>query len=193
MRGLALATVIASMIATAAHAEAAHLDGVKLLRHGIFLTVRDETKPEVHTRLGFSVTVKDMKFVTDAVQVPACLGSTFGHEFQLIGAPTGALVPMQTVVIPPRPLNDPAVDQPIAKAITTFAGTIGTARVDVYKFDYDWEVLRGTWTFQVWQGDRLLLEDKFDVTGDCAGISELRLLPMTRLERTMIAGLNTRR
>ncbi len=161
------------LMAGFAHAESAHLDSVKLLRHGLYHRVRDETKPEVHTRQGFSVTVKQLQFISGATQVPACLGSTFGHEFQVIGAPSGAPIELRTSVIPPRPMVDPAVDRPIEKALNTFEIPIGSLRAHTYTFDYDWEVIKGTWTFQVWQGDRLMLEDKFDVTGDCAGVSSL--------------------
>ncbi len=173
MRSQKLLILIACLTAAPVRAESAHLDRVLLLRHGLYHTVRDETKPEVHTRQGFSVTVKDMKFVSEAGKVPACLGSTFGYEVLFVGSPAGALVPVKLAVIPPRPLLDPAVEQPIPEAVQFVDATMGATRADTYKFDYDWEVIKGTWTFQVWQDNRLMLEDKFDVTGDCGGVSSL--------------------
>jgi hypothetical protein len=40
---------------------------------------------------------------------------------------------------------------------------IGAVAYNGYTFDEDWELVPGTWIFEVWEGDRKLASQSFDV------------------------------
>ena len=45
--------------------------------------------------------------------------------------------------------------------MTEFTTQIGTDYLDGYGFNEPWEIVKGTWTQQIWYGDRKLLERSF--------------------------------
>ena len=98
-------------------------------------------------------------------KIPALPGTRFGIRYVLHGAPTGGYAGIREVWRFPEPgLTNPETGK-------TFHEQAGRAIVQVtdneifsgYALLYDWELVPGTWTFEVWTGERLLLKQLFDV------------------------------
>lgn len=95
--------------------------------------------------------------------VPAQIGVRFGFRFRVTGVPSGTEVRLKKIItFPPGGLRNPASPQVISRSETTLAMTVGhEAMYTAYKFDDPWELATGTWTIELWQGDRKLLSQSF--------------------------------
>jgi hypothetical protein len=74
------------------------------------------------------------------------------------------LVSLHVVTIYPSPgLNNPA--NPPARERDEYdrAVHVGEELYTGYRFDHDWEVVPGTWTFQLWYEGRMAAEQKFTI------------------------------
>jgi hypothetical protein len=49
------------------------------------------------------------------------------------------------------------------ESASEFTTRIGDAYLDGYGFNEQWEIVPGTWTLQIWQGNRKLLERDFAI------------------------------
>jgi hypothetical protein len=98
-------------------------------------------------------------------KIPARLGTKFGVKYALQGAPEGVYAGIREVWRFPVPgitnqktgkTSHEQVDRAIVQVTDKeiFSG---------YALLYDWELVPGIWTFEVWTGERLLLKQRFDV------------------------------
>jgi hypothetical protein len=108
--------------------------------------------------------ISDIKLAASTQTIPAILGSHFGFEYKITGAPVGANVKVREIVLYPpggiRPPGKAAVNQ----YATEQNIAIGTkSRLTWYAFDDPWELVPGKWTFQVWYGNHKIAEQTFTV------------------------------
>ena len=69
----------------------------------------------------------------------------------------------EIVRFPPPGLRDPGRGKSFAWFEYDRVTKIGSGAFSTYGFDYDWEKVPGTWTFEYWYGDRKLAEQAFTV------------------------------
>jgi hypothetical protein len=91
-------------------------------------------------------------------------GIHFGFHYSIVGSPPDALAPLRMVTIfPPGGLHNPALSQPIPRSEFTVTERVGEAH-SLYHgiaLDYDWALVPGIWTLQIWSGERLLASQDF--------------------------------
>lgn len=97
--------------------------------------------------------------------VPAQIGVRFGFRFKVVGAPNGAKVSLKKITIfPPGGLQTPDSSQTISRTEDIITATVGDeATYTAYKFDDPWELKLGSWTIELWDGDRRLATQNFTV------------------------------
>ena len=93
------------------------------------------------------------------------LGTSFGFEYALIGAPAGAQAAIEIVVVLPEPglLNPANGKRTRRERWRPSPSLLSGATIAGYQFEMDWEIVPGRWTFQIWQSDRKLGEQSFCV------------------------------
>ena len=105
--------------------------------------------------------VEDPHIVRQTRQIEARLCRSFGFLFTVDNMPTGGLEVTVTSV-------HPAILHPSGRVSTgvTYDMTInpGPPGLVGFSFDEPWELVPGTWTFTVRDGDRLLAEQSYEVT-----------------------------
>ena len=107
----------------------------------------------------------DYKFVSKTTVVPARRGVGFGIEYRVRGAPKDVKVPLRMVTIfPSGGLHNPKTGKTVLRNEYVEEKPVGALLLKGYTLDDDWEVVPGTWTFQIWFGDQLLAEKVFTVT-----------------------------
>ena len=98
-------------------------------------------------------------------RIPAKLGVGFGFGYQLETAETRGLAKLRMVYkFPEGGIVDPATK--VRRTVEESEVTLMIGEKDLfvgYGFDYQFERAPGTWTFEIWQGDRKLVEQKFEV------------------------------
>jgi hypothetical protein len=91
-------------------------------------------------------------------------GVHFGFHYSIVGSPPDALAPLRMVTLfPPGGLHNPAQSQSIPRSEFTVTERIGEAH-SLYHgiaLDYDWALVPGNWTLEIWSGDRILASEVF--------------------------------
>jgi len=107
-------------------------------------------------------------FVSEGTDVPARLGTRFGIEFRVDGAPAGEPVTLyMALTFPPQGLRNPNTGAMLHGTRIAFPNVkIGALSLLGYGFDSTWEIVPGTWTEQIWYKDRMLAERTFTVGKD---------------------------
>jgi hypothetical protein len=106
----------------------------------------------------------DVRFLTDATAVTAGTGMGIGVRFRTVGRATSAVARLRSVWKIPSPgIVNPTNGNTYRTSVVDFTAAIGVEDTRGYGFDAPWEVVPGEWTLQIFQGDRLLLEQTFQV------------------------------
>ena len=113
---------------------------------------------------GIVIRPTNMRFLRETPAVTAQKDTSFGIRFFVVGEPRGADVTFRSVWKIPSPgITDPNSGKNYRESATEFTTQIGTAYLDGYGFNEPWEIVKGTWTQQIWFGDRKLLERRYTI------------------------------
>jgi Domain of unknown function (DUF3859) len=91
-------------------------------------------------------------------------GVHFGFHYSIVGSPQDASVPLRMVTIfPPGGLRNPAWPHTIPNSEFSVTAKIGEdySLYHGIALDYDWALVPGIWTLQIWSGERLLASEDF--------------------------------
>jgi hypothetical protein len=69
----------------------------------------------------------------------------------------------KSIVYPSPGVKAPNAPRPLLRSDDPIAPTIGETIYSGFEFDDPWELVPGIWTIQLWQGTRLLTEQRFNV------------------------------
>jgi len=159
MRKVFLALVI---LAAATPAWAQKIDRIEIVEYGIFTA--DKLKSERDSNGQLNSILGNVQHQETTTTVPAEPGVKFGFRYRVIGEPDGQAVTIRKVMIYPSPgLKVPNTPQPLTRSQTTTTPTIGETSYTGFEFDDPWELAPGIWTMQLWQGNRMLTEQRFNV------------------------------
>ena len=98
-------------------------------------------------------------------KIPALPGTRFGIRYVLHGAPTGGYAGIREVWRFPEPgLTNPKTGKTSHEQVDRAIVQVTDKEIfSGYALLYDWELVPGIWTFEVWTGEQLLLKQLFDV------------------------------
>ena len=86
----------------------------------------------------------------------------------MAGLPTGTVVPLRMVTrFPPPGLRDPETGEARRHQEVKVLKTIGTRHFRAYTIHEGWEMVPGTWAFEIWHRDQKLVEQAFVVLPAC--------------------------
>ncbi len=165
MKALAKNALLLSLllvVAASADAQTAKVDKITIVDFGIYHL------NGVNTDKGF-VPVADVRraqvsLLSQTHDIPAKIGTKFGFRFQLSGTPTDKEAHIKHIVFyPPPGMKDPSLPQPRTQGVYETDLMIGITHTRLFSFDKDWEMVPGVWTFQVFNDDKMIAEQKFTV------------------------------
>jgi hypothetical protein len=147
-----------------AQATGVQVDGVTISNPGIYSLSIMKDIPDPNTAEGVRHTVGDISLVSTTTTIPARIGVHFGFYFTVTGAPSGTSVPIRYINrFPSAGLANPATGESTHQEEYTQDQSIGGSTYKGWSFDHDYELVPGTWTFEIWYGDRKLGEQSFEV------------------------------
>jgi hypothetical protein len=152
--------VLLAMVLAPIPALAQTADSVQINAYGIYTAQVQTASRDASGVLNSTST--GIHLVTQTTTVPARLGARFGIEFTLSGAPAG-LTTLRKVVTFPAGIVYPPSTTPIYSSDGAISVANGTVTYTGWKFDDPWELVPGVWTIQIWDGDRKLAEQQFNV------------------------------
>ena len=158
---LLLALTFSSIGAYAQAPQAEHID---IGEYGLYTTAASGEVVAPGTATGATSQLNDIRHLVTTRTVPAKLRVHFGFRYTVVGTPAGDSVRLHMVTIFPSPgLRQPGNPEPQLRSEYDTARAIGTQLYRDYSFEHDWELVPGTWTFQIWYQGRMLAEQKFMV------------------------------
>jgi hypothetical protein len=156
---LAIALVFAAVSATAQTVDVQRIDVVK---HGIYSVEIDRTVDNQDLPGGRNTYVSNIQNTKVTSDIPARIGMTFGFEYVVRGTPDDAELTLQKVIrVPPQGLRDPITRSTFYRSEDGAAVRIGRQSYAGYTLEYDWELVPGLWTFELWYQGRKLAEQVF--------------------------------
>jgi hypothetical protein len=167
-RILALAALaVVALSLGPARAQDMHVDRLEIVESGFYDAAKATvtgTTPSAGSATGTVQELRDVKLLPEPPATSARVGIGFGVRFRSFGERDGERAMLHSVWTIPAPgIVNPGSGTTFRQSVADFATTIGTSHVRGYSFDEPWEVVPGTWTLEIWQGDRKLLEKSFEI------------------------------
>jgi hypothetical protein len=148
-----------------AHAEQpknTRVERVEVVESGFYTGRKVKETPAAGTVLGHVDDIEGVEFLKQAPAVTAKVGTAMGVRFKVIGKPAKGQAQLRTVWHIPEPgIHNPKNNNTYRQSTVEFSVKIGDTPVRGYSFDEPWEVIKGTWTLELFQDDRKLLEKSF--------------------------------
>ena len=155
---LALASVID------AHAQAPMVDRIEIVERGIYGAEVTKVEQAPGTAMGTQNTVANLKLISSTSTVSAQIGTRFGLRYRIVGSPNQAKVKLTIITrFPGKGLRNPKTGEQNSRDVALWDRNIGSVSYNGYRLDQDWELVPGTWTFEVWYEGRKLAEQSFTV------------------------------
>jgi hypothetical protein len=151
----------AALSITVAHAQTPRVERIEITEFGIYDLKRTKTVDAPGTATG-SMLETEGKLIQKTSVIPARLGISFGFSYRIIGSPANGRVTLKDVNIVPEPgLRNPKTRNIIFREEVAVVRTMRGVHRSDYSLGQEWTLLPGTWTFQLWLGDRKLAEQVF--------------------------------
>ncbi len=145
-------------------AQAVAIDRVEIVETGIFSAEKAATERAPGTAAGTRHILAGTALVKSTTRIEAKVGVHFGMQFRLIGKPDKAPVRLTSITHYPAPgLKNPGTGALLRRGENSLAATISTINYRGYVFEHEWELVPGTWIFELWDGKRLLTKQAFEV------------------------------
>jgi Domain of unknown function (DUF3859) len=166
--GVGLAILVAAATATAtAQTRAPQVDGIDVVRFGVYADTLVERKQNVDSATGHINIVTDVKLLEATDILCARLGVTFGLEFAVTGAPAGSVVALDWITrFPPQGMRTPTRGLIHDSRYATTAA-IGITTYRSYAFEEPWEIVPGLWTLEFHHAGRKIGEKSFTIQTSC--------------------------
>lgn len=136
--------------------------GFDVIKYGTYRGAVREIEDMEHSPGGKRRVVNVQEFLKATFKVPAIPGTRFGFRYVINGIPEGAEVPITIRKTYPG-LRDPKRDKVIYNHKYLRIHEIGEICGTGYGFDHDWELVPGTWTFELLHKGNMLGEISFQV------------------------------
>jgi hypothetical protein len=164
MRGLLALLFLAGGLGVACAQAPGKVERADIIEAGIYRaeTLAIEQAPGTATRQ--RNILSDTRLLEPTTRIEAKLGVHFGIRYRLVGRPSNATVKLTSVTLYPTPgLKNPKATSHQTRGEHPLFATIGQINYRGYVFEHDWELVPGMWTFELWDGQRKLASQVFDV------------------------------
>lgn len=139
------------------------VESVIVLDAGIYdVTIAKKTKRAEQRR--HTISQARLAQATRLVPLRRCV--SFGFEYVIKGASAGANVSLRMVTRFPQPgLRNEKTGHAAQAAEATLERVVGQRHYWMYTLDEENELLPGRWVFEIWDRERKLAEQRFDLGG----------------------------
>jgi Domain of unknown function (DUF3859) len=154
--------IVLLLTSSAALAQAPHIDRIRVTEYGVYTVDRDIQGRDA---LGINkAAASNVRHAATLRTIPVQIGTTFGLRYRVFGEPHAAPVELRQVVIFPLPgLNPSSFSKPITQDEFVLQTRIGETSYASYTLEETFELVSGTWIFEIWQGNRKLATQSFRV------------------------------
>jgi len=152
------------LVGISSAAGAQTIQRIDITEVGIYGAKTTGVKAAPGTAAGVTHDLGDIHLVQATTTIPARLGVRFGFHYKIVGRAGAVSVKMVTLIPEPGIRNPNTGNTNIRDEYLTDR-TVGPTHYRGYTFDNPWEIVTGTWTFEIWDGNRKLASQSFNVVG----------------------------
>jgi hypothetical protein len=147
-------------------AQEASVTGARMLWYGVYqagstTTIEDKASPTGRRTVSSGIVPPTV----NSDRIPAALNTRFGFGYVLMGSPANAVAKIRHVRnFPAEGIVNPKAGQRFFKEQVEL--NLGVSRKDLfigYLFEENFTLVPGVWHFEVWNGNRKLLEKRFTI------------------------------
>ena len=160
MRALLAVGLLVTGLGTA-HAQT--VQRIDITEFGTYAAHVDKKIEAAGTATGTTNVISDVKLVQAGSVVPRRIGTRFGLRYTIVGDGGGDVTLTKIVRVPSPGLRNPATGNAIVTEKVPLQRRIGVNYYTGYSFEQDWELVPGTWTIELWQGERKLASRSFTI------------------------------
>jgi hypothetical protein len=162
-------TIILSIIALlltsgAAYTQTPQIERIRSTEYGIYTVDREIQGRDA---LGINkAAASNVRHAATLRTIPAEIGTTFGFRYEVMGKPHAAPIELRQVVIFPSPGLTPSFSSSSRSIIRDeflLQTRIGETSYAFYTLEDAFELVPGSWVFEIWQGNRRLAMQVFKV------------------------------
>jgi hypothetical protein len=162
-------TIILSIIALlltsgAAYTQTPQIERIRSTEYGIYTVDREIQGRDA---LGINkAAASNVRHAATLRNIPAQIGTTFGFRYEVMCKPHAAPVELRQVVIFPSPGLTPSFSSSSRSIIQDeflLQTRIGETSYAFYTLEDAFELVPGSWVFEIWQGNRRLAMQVFKV------------------------------
>ena len=157
---LARALAPLAVLALAFAAPASASGQVEIQDYGFYDLSVDGSVPAPDDVSGTRNIVSNIRLQRQTDEIDAQLGRNFGFRSRIAAPALHAKTLTLRTIFPP--LTNPESKRTMTTQDRNFTAT-GESVYDGYRFDYDWEMAEGIWTFQILHNGKVIGEKKFKV------------------------------
>src|SRR5262249_1170336 len=164
--GIAMRVLLASLLIVLGglNAAQAQVDDAKVVRRGLYELGKLKTIDDSSISTGHRTEATKVEFKESTMRIEADDGVVFGLDVLVSGSPRGKRVPVRVVWHYPDPgLRNPDTRKAKFKDEYNDDIKIGNEQTYYWSLGAEWQHVPGTWTFELWQGDRRLVKQDFTV------------------------------
>lgn len=148
----------------AASGQTVQVDRIQIDGVGITESASEKRLQDQDSASGYRIETKGVRLKDATTRIPAIFGTRFGMIYSIVGYPRDAIVSFRRVTIFPQVgLLNPNTGQRTYRqeSESMVQDRIGVRSYQGYYLNNEWEVVPGEWVIQIWDGNRMLAEQKF--------------------------------
>ena len=147
----------------AANAQPAQVERIDVVEFGIYTL--DRKVDSVNAAGIKQSATTNIRLAAQTRIIPLQKNVSFGYRYKIVGKPKGAPVELRRVTIFPSPgVRPPSSSKLIERSERMLKRSIGETGHTSYMLEDDFELVPGTWTLEIYVGQRKLVSQAFTVT-----------------------------
>jgi Domain of unknown function (DUF3859) len=165
MRGPFALLFLAALAGDACAQGSSKVERIEIVEAGIYRAETSGIEQAPGTATRQRNILSETRLLQPTTRIEAKLGVHFGMRYRVVGTPNLATIKLVSVTQYPAPgLKNPKSDKPQTRGEHSLFATIGQINYRGYVFEHEWEMVAGTWTLELWDGQRKLASQTFTVT-----------------------------
>jgi hypothetical protein len=148
-----------------AYAQKVTIERIDVIDPGIYTAEVTQVKRDSDQASGEVFYAKVAKLVEKTTTVEAKIGVGFGFKFNVVGQSPDGRANLRSVTIYPQPgVRNPNTGVMTKREELSRSPKLNNPEVyEGFSFENEWEIVTGTWTFEIWDGERKLVSQSFQV------------------------------
>lgn len=137
---------------------------IELLKFGSLTTDNEEKESNAKSLTGYFLYPTTIEFQQKKDKLKGIKGLKFGIEYYLTGYTADKYDEAIFVckIIHP-PITNPKTKKTKTETVETKDNYLNQTNFDYFHFEYDWEIQKGIWTFQIIENNIIKLEKSFEI------------------------------